>query len=104
MLVVKVEVWPHGDEDAAIELDRVYAANDGTGGGEASEVGNYDVYTEDPRGRPKPRKDRPGWVGRVEGHDRTEPDKGRLSLAMRALLAVWMRRAREQNEEKGDRE
>lgn len=95
MLVVKVEIWPHGDESAATTLDTVYIGNDGTGGGESSAVGNYDVYESDPRGKPKLLAKRDGWIGRIENHDRSEPDKGRLMLACRALLAVWMRRTKE---------
>lgn len=38
MLVIKVELWPLGDESEARELQRVLVINDGTG---TAEHGNY---------------------------------------------------------------
>lgn len=40
MIVVKVELWPYGEESAAVELERMTIANDGTG---TREIGNYNV-------------------------------------------------------------
>jgi hypothetical protein len=31
MITVKVELWPHGDEERATEIGRMYIANDGSG-------------------------------------------------------------------------
>ena len=38
MLVIKLELWPYGDESAARELGRMHISNDGTGDGE---TGHY---------------------------------------------------------------
>lgn len=38
MLYVRVELWPHGNRDAAKVIGESYIANDGTG---TSERGNY---------------------------------------------------------------
>ena len=40
MVVVKVELWPHGDESKAHEIGRMEIVNDGTGN---HAVSNYDV-------------------------------------------------------------
>lgn len=40
MIVVKLEMWPKGDESRKYELGRTYIYNDGTGGGKR---GNYEV-------------------------------------------------------------
>jgi hypothetical protein len=40
MLVVKIELWPHGVQSKAKELFRVFIANDCTG---TSKAGNYSV-------------------------------------------------------------
>ncbi len=32
MIVIKIELWPFGDEDRAKEIGRMYIANDGAGG------------------------------------------------------------------------
>jgi len=39
MIVVKIELWPKGVPGSAIEIGRMYIANDGTG---SENVGNYD--------------------------------------------------------------
>ena len=83
MLRVTVEVVPFGIEQAAETIDTIYVGNDGTGG---PEVGNYDVYTRDPRGGPHPRQDRPGWAGRIENLPRGKSH--RLTLAAKALNLV----------------
>ena len=40
MLVVKIELWPKGDESKARQIGRIDIINDGTG---TSEFGNYNV-------------------------------------------------------------
>ena len=40
MVVVKIEMWPHGDESKAYGLGVVHIANDGTGD---TGKGNYDI-------------------------------------------------------------
>lgn len=79
MLEVKVEIVPWGMESKRYSLTHLYIGNDGTG---TRETGNYDVYTEDPRGKDYPREGRPGYVGHLEGVTRT---KGRDFLAQEAL-------------------
>lgn len=44
MLVVKLEIWPHGNEASAREVGRLLIANDGTG---TEAVGNYTAVMED---------------------------------------------------------
>ena len=41
MIVVKVELWPKGHEEKAIELARMFLANDGTS--KDPKLGHYDV-------------------------------------------------------------
>jgi hypothetical protein len=41
MLVVKVELWPKGDEDKSVVIGRMEIANDATGTGD---IGNYGVH------------------------------------------------------------
>lgn len=41
MLVVKVELWPHGSEEQAVVIGRMEVSNDATGTGE---TGNYGVH------------------------------------------------------------
>jgi hypothetical protein len=88
MLVVKVEIWPHGEERMAETLDTVFIGNDSTGKrNECGEMieGNYDVYTQDPRGGEYPRSRRAGHIGRIEGLSREGVDRNRRTLAGRAL-------------------
>ncbi len=40
MVVVKIELWPHGDASQAQPLGEIYISNDGTG---SALRGNYDV-------------------------------------------------------------
>jgi len=40
MVVVKIELWPHGDESKARPLGVMHISNDRTG---TNEIGNYDV-------------------------------------------------------------
>jgi hypothetical protein len=47
MIVIKVELWPLGDESAAREIARGKIINDGTGnidGFVDPTIGNYDVF------------------------------------------------------------
>jgi hypothetical protein len=81
MLRVKIELVPGGVEAGTQLLDEIFIGNDGTG----SICGNYDVYTQDPRGKPKPRDTRPGWIGRVEDVQR-EPDQGHRYTVIRGAL------------------
>jgi hypothetical protein len=61
MIVVKVEVWPHG-EASAFEIDRVYIWNDDTG---TATEGNYQVRVHaasgNARGHGAKRKRIFGW-------------------------------------------
>lgn len=83
MLRIQVELVPHGDESRASTLTMLYVGNDGTG---TSEKGNYNVYTEDPRGKPFPREERSGWIGRIEGFSRYGRNRNRDALAAEALM------------------
>lgn len=82
LLRVKVELVPHGIEEAATTLTEVCIGNDGTGG---PAIGNYDVYLGDPRARAYPRKLRAGWVGRIENFPRHMEGRDRDRLAELAL-------------------
>lgn len=64
MIVVKVELWPHGDARKAKELTRMAIANDASGD---SLYGNYDVVVHNNQ------QFRKGvWrTGQVKGHDRS---------------------------------
>jgi hypothetical protein len=77
MLRVRVEVVPYGIEEAGEVIHERYIGNDGTGG---HDIGSYDIYDEDPRGRPYPRHERPGWLGRLEGRRRDEDHRRRLAV------------------------
>lgn len=74
MMVVKVEVWPGGDESRAKEIDRLYIWNVSR----LAEVSDYRYTDEDPRGR---QGDIP-WAGWVRGHRRIE---GAFALLHKAL-------------------
>lgn len=80
MLRVRVEIVPHGVEAAAEVLDERFIGNDGTGG---RATGSYDVYDADPRGKPYPRHEREGWLGRIEDYPRS-PEHRRY-IAAKAL-------------------
>lgn len=74
MLVIKIELWPRGDETKAKELGRAFIANDASGG---HEVGNYNV-------RLRRAGDADDWRrGRVEGFPRLT--LGSFDLLWRAL-------------------
>lgn len=88
MLRVRVEVVPHGREDAALVVDEVWAGNDGTGiSGGANEggVGNYDFW-HPPVGTDAWETSIGEVVGRFEGLKRTP--EHRLLLAKLALEAA----------------
>jgi hypothetical protein len=81
MLVVKLELWPHGHEDSRQPLGEIRIINDDTG---TAQVGNYNVELAH-SGR---YYGRPGvWKrGRVEGFDRQGPSP--YHLVLQALLAA----------------
>ena len=76
MLRVRVEIVPHGIESAAEVLEERFIGNDGTGG---HDIGSYDIYDEDPRGKPYPRNERTGWLGRIENIRRGPEHRRRLA-------------------------
>ena len=88
MIVVKIEMWPKGDESKAREIGRTYIAN--TGG--TLMKGDYDVrvcrkgnFKYDPRGA----REGKGFTrtGRVENYPRLSHNVWRLvSRALRACF------------------
>jgi hypothetical protein len=85
MLRVKIELVPGGQEELTETLDVVYIGNDGRGN---HSVSHYDVYVEDPRGQPYPRRTRRGWIKHLKWISRRGPKTGRIHLAIRALQAL----------------
>lgn len=81
MLVIKVEIWPLGDESRAEEIGRAHVVNTGTG---TREVGNYIVYA----GPPEAPRDAQGLCGHVHGHER---DKGFWPLLRDAFNTLFPR-------------
>lgn len=95
MIVVKVELWPKGHEEKAVELARVFLANDGTG---TAKLGNYDVavmrrgekrapwrYGDGTGATAKPIR-----TGRVEGHAKAAYPVLRLVVrAIRSMFPEW---------------
>jgi hypothetical protein len=73
VLRVKIELVPHGIEDAKRTLTEVCIVNDGTGD---ADVGNYDIYLDDVRD---------GWIGRIENFPRYGEQRSRDRLAALAL-------------------
>lgn len=73
MLVVKVELWPFGEEELLEELGRITIANDGEG---SSLVADYDVVVTDESGSS-------GF--RVREHFR---ERGFWALVKRAVAGV----------------
>ena len=59
MLIVRVELWPHGDELRKEEIGKLVIANDGTG---TAVFGNYDIELSE--------KERETEKGRVETYFR----------------------------------
>lgn len=90
MLHVKIDLVPYGNEAGRKTLQDVYIGNDGTGG---PYVGNYDVWTEDPRpilavfDYPRP-AEMPGYVGRIENVARLPVESSRPYVAALALELV----------------
>jgi hypothetical protein len=80
VIVVKVELWPHGDESKARPIGQIAIANDGTG---TAESGNYNVVLAH-AGRFYGRKG--AWRrGRVTGYQRIRQSPYHLlAMAMRA--------------------
>jgi hypothetical protein len=96
MLVVKIEMWPHGRQEAAYEIGRTYIANDGTGD---PGRGNYKVAvcrkgsTEVPReiypeGHEKA-SGKPAAARRGEVHDYPRAAYNVWRLIARSLLAAF---------------
>ncbi len=73
MIVAKIELWPHGYENEAKEIGRIYIVNDGSGDVMS---GNYNVQIEYEDGKYN--------KGKIEGHDRT---KSVYHLLAKALTA-----------------
>jgi hypothetical protein len=81
MVVVKIEMWPHGDRSKAYPLGTVLIANDGTG---STTTGNYEV-TASHSGMFYGKRPEPYKTGKVAGFLR------KLSvyrLVSRALAAI----------------
>lgn len=81
MVVVKLEVWPHGDQSKAYPLGEIQIANDGTGNEVA---GNYEVLAKH-AGMYYGKRPEPFKRGRVTGfHRKLSPYR----LLCRALQAI----------------
>lgn len=101
MIVVKLELWPCGDESRATEIGRTYIANDGTG---TLERGDYkvavcrrgttdvprEVYPEDYPLTDEPKATR---SGSVKNYPRLAYNVWRLIT--RALLSAFPEEAKE---------
>lgn len=94
MLRATIELVPYGVEARTEVLRTVYLGNDGTG---TRERGNYDVYVDDdPRGKPYPRQERPGHIGRIENFPRTLPNRGSellIALALKMAAGEYAKKA-----------
>lgn len=75
MLVIKIELWPGGDQTKAEEIHRAYIANDGTG---SDSRGNYKFFVFR-----KGSKSRVLRKGRIEGFPRKS--KGTWDLLSRVF-------------------
>lgn len=81
MIVVKIELWPHGNPETVREIGRIVIANDGTG---TRELGNYNValahagiYSDEPG----------AWKsGTVTGHKRSLSPYHLISKAINTAL------------------
>lgn len=97
MIVIRVELWPGGDEDRATHLGTAVIANDGTG---TRYIGNYNVFLgkwgeEDPMRLVKVKSAR--WkTGRVEGFQRLI--RGPWDLMGSALSSMLGRRLKTKEE------
>lgn len=79
MIVIRVEIWPLGDESHKREWGRIHITNDGTG---TRESGNYKV-------RIFKKDNRSIWKeGRVEGYPRLSKALGPHDLLLWCLLAT----------------
>jgi len=96
MLVVKVELWPHGREDKATELVRMFLANDGTS--RDPKIGHYNVAVMRKGEKRAPWKHgdglsptaKPIRTGRVEGHAKSAYHVLRLvTRGIRAMFPEW---------------
>lgn len=81
MIVVKIELWPLGDQAQARVIGQARIANDGTG---TSELGNYDVALAHAGAY----AGKPGvWKrGRVERHRRALSPYHLVARALQAAL------------------
>lgn len=80
MIVVKIEIWPFGNESKSEELGRIHIVNDGSS--DSSFKGSYDVYAGDPHTHFEDAFD----SSRVEGYDR---DLGFWLLFKQAIKALF---------------
>ena len=78
MLVIKIELWPFGDESRKKVLGLATIVNDGTG---THELGNYDCRILQKGGKGKAIR-----KGRVEGFSRIT--NGPWNLVLRALYKM----------------
>ncbi|HWB13318.1 MAG TPA: hypothetical protein VG826_29100 [Pirellulales bacterium] len=81
MVVVKIELWPHGDEEQKRPLGVLTIANDGSGD---ARVGHYDV-TASHAGAYFGRRREPYRTGKVRGFPR---QLSPYRLVCRALKAI----------------
>lgn len=86
MIVVRIEVWPHGDSSKARELDQVFIVNDGTG---TKDLGNYSVFIggRQLRERKRNRKKHFRDAKRIISHPRR---LGVISLVERAFAGITL--------------
>lgn len=96
MIVVKVELWPKGHEEKAIELARMFLANDGTS--KDPKLGHYDVAVMRKGEKRAPWKHgdgtgttaKPIRTGRVDGHAKAAYHVLRLVIrGVRAMFPEW---------------
>jgi hypothetical protein len=80
MLVIRIELWPLGNEQKKRELGLAHIVNDGSGTGD---VGNYDVRLFK---SPEYAKSAGTWKGRVDGFPRRR--LGPWDLLFRALQST----------------
>lgn len=81
MVVVKVEIWPHGDESKARPLGVVMISNDGTGD---TTKGNYDVVASH-AGKYYGKRKEPYKKAKVTGFPRTWSPYKLVAWALKAL-------------------
>lgn len=87
MLVIRVELWPHGNKHRRKTLGTAVIANDGSGDWDR---GNYDVWVGDPKDPHDVIKD--SAHSRVEGFPRTR--LGPWHLVFKALQSMCDRHVR----------